>query len=173
MILIQIPNLQAENIKIIDSMKYDIDSNSKSSSRKAKVSIKFSVNPLIPKPHTPMQWNSYDMKDIKSKIKYLKKNLKGVDIKFDSAKMGLIQYVLSCGDRDIGELLEKSLTRKISMKEWKENAPNYSLGDELPWDPIDVSVSKEFLISEHDKMGTEEQTPWCEEFGCYDCGACH
>ena len=160
-------------IKIIDSMKYDIDSNSKSSSRKAKVSIKFSVNPLIPKPHTPMQWNSYDMKDIKSKIKYLKKNLKGVDIKFDSAKMGLIQYVLSCGDRDIGELLEKSLTRKISMKEWKENAPNYSLGDELPWDLIDVSVSKEFLISEHDKMGTEEQTPWCEEFGCYDCGACH
>ena len=95
-------------IKIIDSMKYDIDSNSKSSSRKAKVSIKFSVNPLIPKPHTPMQWNAYDMKDIKSKIRYLKKNLKGVDIKFDSAKMGLIQYVLSCGDRDIGELLEKS-----------------------------------------------------------------
>ena len=160
-------------IKIIDSMKYDIDSNSKSSSRKAKVSIKFSVNPLIPKPHTPMQWNAYDMKDIKSKIRYLKKNLKGVDIKFDSAKMGLIQYVLSCGDRDIGELLEKSLTRKISMKEWKENAPNYSLGDELPWDLIDVSVSKEFLISEHDKMGTEEQTPWCEEFGCYGCGACH
>ena len=160
-------------IKIIDSMKYDIDSNSKSSSRKAKVSIKFSVNPLIPKPHTPMQWNAYDMKDIKSKIRYLKKNLKGVDIKFDSAKMGLIQYVLSCGDRDIGELLEKSLTRKISMKEWEENAPNYSLGDELPWDLIDVSVSKEFLISEHDKMGTEEQTPWCEEFGCYDCGACH
>ena len=160
-------------IKIIDSMKYDIDSNSKSSSRKAKVSIKFSVNPLIPKPHTPMQWNAYDMKDIKSKIRYLKKNLKGVDIKFDSAKMGLIQYVLSCGDRDIGELLEKSLTLKISMKEWKENAPNYSLGDELPWDLIDVSVSKEFLISEHDKMGTEEQTPWCEEFGCYDCGACH
>ncbi len=160
-------------IKIIDSMKYDIDSNSKSSSRKAKVSIKFSVNPLIPKPHTPMQWNAYDMKDIKSKIRYLKKNLKGVDIKFDSAKMGLIQYVLSCGDRDIGELLEKSLTRKISMKEWKENAPNYSLGDELPWDPIDVSVSKEFLISENEKMETKEQTPWCEEFGCYDCGACH
>lgn len=160
-------------IKIIDSMKYDIDSNSKSSSRKAKVSIKFSVNPLIPKPHTPMQWNAYDMKDIKSKIKYLKKNLKGADIKFDSAKMGLIQYVLSCGDRDIGELLEKSLTRKISMKEWKENAPNYSLGDELPWDLIDVSVSKEFLISEHEKMETKKQTPWCEEFGCYDCGACH
>ena len=160
-------------IKIIDSMKYDIDSNSKSSSRKAKVSIKFSVNPLIPKPHTPMQWNAYDMKDIKSKIKYLKKNLKGADIKFDSAKMGLIQYVLSCGDSDIGELLEKSLTRKISMKEWKENAPNYSLGDELPWDLIDVSVSKEFLISENEKMETKEQNARCEEFGCYDCGACH
>lgn len=159
-------------IKKIDSMKYNIDSNSKSSSRKAKVSIKFSVNPLIPKPHTPMQWNAYDMKDIKSKIRYLKKNLKGVDIKFDSAKMGLIQYVLSCGGRDVGELLEKSLSRKISMKEWKENAPNYNLDDDLPWDVIDVSVSKEFLISEREKMESREQTPWCEEFGCYDCGAC-
>ena len=59
------------------------------------------------------------------------------------------------------------------MKEWKENAPNYSLGDELPWDLIDVSVSKEFLISEHENMETKDQTPWCEEFGCYDCGACH
>ena len=161
-----------EFIKKIDSMKHNIDSNSKSSSRKAKVLIKFSVNPLIPKPHTPMQWNSYDMNDIKSKIRYLKKNLKGVDIKFDSAKMGLIQYVLSCGGRDVGDLLEKSLTRKISMKEWKENAPNYKVGDELPWDVIDVSVSKEFLISEHEKMKDKAQTPWCEEFGCYDCGAC-
>jgi hypothetical protein len=47
------------------------------------------------------------------------------------------------------------------------------LRDELPWDLIDVSVSKEFLISEHEKMETKAQTPWCEEFGCYDCGACH
>ena len=192
----------ASLMKQIDSMKYNIDSNSessiksndisiksmsnsaskndnafsrkksKSSRKKSKVSISFSVNPVIPKPHTPLQWESYDMKGIKSKIRYLKKNLKGLDIKFDSAKMGLIQYVLSCGDKEIGDLIERSLNEKISIKEWARNAPNYEFGDDLPWDSIDVSVSKDFLISEYEKIGTSEQTPWCEDGPCYNCGAC-
>ena len=202
----------ASMMKQIDSMKYDIDSNSTSSiklndnsiksmssslsendsvssaskskkskkkdkksksKKKAKVSISFSVNPVIPKPHTPLQWETYDMKEIKSKIKYLKKNLKGLDIKFDSAKMGLIQYVLSCGNKDIGDLIERSLNEKISIRQWGENAPNYDLEDELPWDSINVSVSKEFLKSEYEKIRTGEQTPWCEDGICYNCGACN
>ena len=202
----------ANMMKQIDSMKYNIDSNSTSSiklndnsiksipnsssendavssaskskksrkkdkksksKKKPKVSISFSVNPVIPKPHTPLQWETYDMKEIKSKIKYLKKNLKGLDIKFDSAKMGLIQYVLSCGDKDIGKLIERSLNEKISIREWGENAPSYNLEDELPWDSINVSVSKEFLKSEYEKIKTGEQTPWCEDGICYNCGACN
>ena len=143
------------------------------SRKKPKVSISFSVNPVIPKPHTPLQWEAYDMKEIKSKIKYLKKSLKGLDIKFDSAKMGLIQYVLSCGDKDIGNLIERSLNEKISIREWGENAPSYGLEDELPWDSINVSVSKEFLKSEYEKIRTGEQTPWCEDGICYNCGACN
>ena len=143
------------------------------SNKKAKVSISFSVNPVIPKPHTPLQWERYDMKEIKSKIRYLKKNLKGLDIKFDSAKMGLIQYVLSCGDKDIGNLIERSLNEKISIREWGEKAPSYDLEDGLPWDSINVSVSKEFLKSEYEKIKTGEQTPWCEDGICYDCGACN
>lgn len=143
------------------------------SNKKAKVSISFSVNPVIPKPHTPLQWERYDMKEIKSKIRYLKRNLKGLDIKFDSAKMGLIQYVLSCGDKDIGNLIERSLNEKISIREWGEKAPSYDLEDDLPWDSINVSVSKEFLKSEYEKIKTGEQTPWCEDGICYDCGACN
>lgn len=143
------------------------------SNKKAKVSISFSVNPVIPKPHTPLQWERYDMKEIKSKIRYLKKNLKGLDIKFDSAKMGLIQYVLSCGDKDIGNLIERSLNEKISIREWGEKAPSYDLEDELPWDSINVSVSKEFLKLEYEKIKTGEQTPWCEDGICYNCGACN
>ena len=207
----------ANMMKQIDSMKYEIDSNSLSSiklndnsiksmsnslsendlvssapkskksrkkdkklrvgkvksRKKAKVSISFSVNPVIPKPHTPLQWETYDMKEIKSKIKYLKKSLKGLDIKFDSAKMGLIQYVLSCGGSDIGNLIERSLNEKISIREWSQNAPSYDLDDELPWDSIDVSVSKEFLKSEYEKIKTSEQTPWCEDGPCCNCGACN
>ena len=174
-------------IKNIDSMKHNIDSNSKTygnidseikdidsknSTKKSKVSIKFSVNPVIPKAHTPLQWETYDIKSIKSKIKYLKKELKNINIKFDSAKLGLIQYILSCGDKEVGYLIEESLNRKISMKEWKEHIPNYEIGDSLPWDVIDVSVNKEFLLEEYEKIENKNQTPWCEENNCYNCGAC-
>ena len=171
-----IPNSSSENDAVSSaskskkSRKKDKKTKSK---KKAKVSISFSVNPVIPKPHTPLQWESYDMKEIKSKIKYLKKSLKGLDIKFDSAKMGLIQYVLSCGDKDIGNLIEGSLNEKISIREWGEKAPSYDLEDELPWDSINVSVSKEFLKSEYEKIKTGEQTPWCEDGICYNCGACN
>ena len=159
-------------IKKIDSMKHNIDSNSKSSSKLSNISIKFSVNPVIPKAHTPLQWESYDIKSVKSKIRYMKKELKNINIKFDSAKLGLIQYVLSCGGKEVGNLIEESLNRKVSLKEWKAIAPSYDVDDELPWDVIDVSVSKEFLIEEYEKIKTKEQTPWCESEGCYNCGAC-
>ena len=171
-----IPNSSSENdaISSASKSKKSRKKDKKSKSRKKpKVSISFSVNPVIPKPHTPLQWETYGMKEIKSKIKYLKKNLKGLDIKFDSAKMGLIQYVLSCGDKDIGNLIERSLNEKISIREWGEKAPSYDLEDELPWDSINVSVSKEFLKSEYEKIRTGEQTPWCEDGICYNCGACN
>ena len=163
----------AANSKKSGKKDKKIKSRKDKSRKKPKVSISFSVNPVIPKPHTPLQWEVYDMKEIKSKIKYLKKSLKGLDIKFDSAKMGLIQYVLSCGDKDIGDLIERSLNEKISIREWGENAPSYDLEDELPWDSINVSVSKEFLKSEYEKIKTGEQTPWCEDGICYNCGACN
>lgn len=158
-----------EFIKKIDSMKYSSNLNP---SKKSKVSIKFSINPVIPKPHTPLQWAGYDIRSIKSKIKYLKKELKRINIKFDSAKLGLIQYILSCGDKEVGYLIEESLNRKISLHEWKKIIPNYNLDDQLPWDVIDVSVNKKFLIEEYKKIKDKNQTSWCNENGCYNCGAC-
>ena len=74
--------------------------------------VKFSVNPVIPKPHTPLQWESYDFKDIKKKTRHIKKEMKNYNIKCESPKKGLIQYILSCGDRGVGALIEKSLTQQ-------------------------------------------------------------
>ena len=37
--------------------------------------VKFSINPVVPKPHTPLQWTSYNFKDVKRKSKYITKKL--------------------------------------------------------------------------------------------------
>ena len=134
--------------------------------------VKFSVNPLIPKPHTPLQWEPYDFKDIKKKTRYINKEMRKYNIKCESPKKGLIQYILSCGNRGIGAIIEKSLTKQPTLKEWRELLPEYDIDDSLPWDNIDVGVNKRFLKIENKRLRNLKQTPWCEESPCYNCGSC-
>ena len=134
--------------------------------------VKFSVNPVIPKPHTPLQWEGYDFKDIKKKTRYIKKEMKNYNIKCESPKKGLIQYILSCGDRDVSTLIEKSLTQQPTLKEWRELTPDYNIDDLLPWSNIDIGINERFLKNEHKRLKTLKQTPWCETSTCYNCGVC-
>ena len=134
--------------------------------------VKFSINPVIPKPQTPLQWEGYDLKDIKNKIRYIKKEMKKYNIKTESPKKGLIQYILSCGDHRVGNLVEKSLTKPITIKEWTELLPTYTFDDTLPWSNIDVGVKEKFLKNENKRLKTTIQTKWCETSKCYNCGAC-
>lgn len=134
--------------------------------------IKFSINPVVPKPHTPLQWMSYNFKDIKHKSKYIKKNLRKFNVKIESPKKALIQYILSCGNNDVSTIIEKSLTKNVTLHEWMEYLPQYNIDDDLPWDNIDVGVKKEFLKIEYKRLESKKQTPWCEKSSCYKCGAC-
>lgn len=134
--------------------------------------VKFSVNPIIPKPHTPLQWEPYDFKDIKQKTRYIKKEMRKYNIKCESPKKGLVQYILSCGNRGIGAIIEKSLLKQPTLKEWKEVMPNYDIDEELPWSNIDVGVNEKFLKIENRRLRNLKQTPWCETGPCYNCGAC-
>ncbi|MBQ2652238.1 MAG: radical SAM protein [Methanobrevibacter sp.] len=134
--------------------------------------VKFSINPIIPKPQTPLQWEEYDFKDIKNKTRFIQKEMKRYNIKCESPKKGLIQYILSCGNSDIGELIEKSLTKKPTLKEWREKTPKYEIDDELPWNNIDVGINEKFLKIENRRLRTLKQTPWCETSTCYNCGSC-
>lgn len=165
--LIGIPNETTEDINELIEYMQKI-ANMHTSIR----NVKFSINPLIPKPQTPLQWEKYDYKDIKNKTRMIKKEMKRYNIKCESPKNGLIQYILSCGNSDVGAIIEKSLGKKPTMKEWKELAPNYSIDDELPWKNIDTGVSENFLKIEHRRLKTLKQTPWCETSSCYNCGSC-
>lgn len=165
--IIGLPNETMEDIgELVEFMK-------KIASFRKGNSIKFSVNPFIPKPHTPLQWERYNLKDIKTKIRFIRKEMKNYKIKFESPKKGMIQYILSCGNSEISQIMERSLTENISLKEWEKYLPNYSIGDKLPWDNIDVGVSKRFLEKEYNRMINGKQTPWCEVNPCYKCGACN
>jgi radical SAM superfamily enzyme YgiQ (UPF0313 family) len=135
-------------------------------------SLRISVNPFIPKPHTPFQWTEFNLHDIKSRVKYLKKHTKNRHFKVENPNKSLAQYVLSVGDTNLSSIIEEASQRKVPLGEWKKLTPHWNLGDVLPWEDIDVNIDHEFLIDEYNKALNGDLTPWCETFGCYNCGAC-
>ena len=137
-----------------------------------KSALRISINPFIPKPHTPFQWEGFDFERMKKDVKLLKSELKRSKLKIDSPRMALIQYVLSMGTSKLGVTIENSLETKVPIREWEKLAPKWNLEDELPWDNIVVGVNKDYLKEEYLKALNGDLTPWCETFGCYDCGAC-
>lgn len=134
--------------------------------------IRISVNPFIPKPHTPFQWESFDIEEIKSKINYLKSEVKLSALKIENPKNALIQYILSMSGSDLGDIIERSVVEKISNKEWQEHSPKWNIDDHLPWNDINVGISDEFLKQEYERAMNGDLTLWCEENGCYNCGGC-
>ena len=94
------------------------------------------------------------------------------------------------GDRRLGKVLLKAHEKGIkfdgwsdqfSMEKWNEAfsecgieqsfyTRERSFDEILPWDMIDVGVTKEFLISEAKKAKDAITTPNCRE-KCSNCGA--
>ncbi|MGC9516572.1 MAG: radical SAM protein [Methanomicrobiales archaeon] len=161
-----------ESLKDLEEMLDLIKNLRKSAPRKNMVKLSF--NPLIPKPHTPFQWERFNFEDMKSKINFINKNLGYKSFKIENLKGAYIQYVLSLGGSKTGDLIEKSWKTRINLKEWKNYGNNiiYDLETNLPWKNIDVKIRDDFIKNESKKMYRAEITRWCEEYGCYQCGTC-
>ncbi|AMD17309.1 hypothetical protein TL18_04290 [Methanobrevibacter sp. YE315] len=69
-------------------------------------------------------------------------------------------YVLSCRGNEIGDPMMNSSLNSL-MSEWEKYFPKYEIGDELPWDCIDLGYRKSFIRREHKKLFKNELTPWC------------
>ncbi|MEK6577358.1 MAG: TIGR03960 family B12-binding radical SAM protein [Nitrospirota bacterium] len=124
--------------------------------------LTLSVNPFIPKPHTPLQWFPMDhVKSLKEKLRYIKKGISllgNVKIIHELPKWSYIQTLLSRGDRRVGKIL---LNQFASGENWKAASRQSDLNTDfyvyrkmgldeiLPWDHIDPGVKKEILIREY------------------------
>jgi len=136
--------------------------------------INISVNPLIPKPHTPFQWLKMEsIPAVKEKQNYLRSHCKNKRLKFSfhNLEMGFLEGVLSRGDRRLSAVILAAYRKgarfdawpsSFSFTRWQEafseqgvEAQNYlrekSTSEVLPWDFIDTGIKKEDLLSELNK----------------------
>ncbi|MDI6704036.1 MAG: radical SAM protein [bacterium] len=120
-----------------------------------------SINPFIPKPHTPFQWIGMERKRVlHERLNYLRGNLPKVHIVSSSLNRSFIQACLARGDRRLGDVLYLVHTKGVSFSQaFKELQVDplfyayrrFDYSEYLPWDYIDTGVKKGVLIEEAKK----------------------
>ncbi len=123
--------------------------------------ITLSVSTFVPKPFTPFQWHPMAaLKEVKEKLKLLKRGLvsvRGVRVFHDVAKYAYLQGLFSLGDRRVSRVAEYiasgndfSLRNSINGIESDFYIFRQKEADEImPWDFIDIGVSREKLWMEY------------------------
>ncbi|MBQ2389767.1 MAG: TIGR03960 family B12-binding radical SAM protein [Clostridia bacterium] len=158
------------------------------------VSVSISCATFIPKPFTPFQFEPQDdFATIEAKQKHLRDCIKTrkISVSLHNSGTSLIEAVLARGDRRLCDVIYKAWKKGCKFDGWDEYF-NYEKWLEafdecgldpafyanrkreydeiLPWDFIDIGVSKRFLINQ-DKLAHESvTTPNCRQ-KCAGCGA--
>jgi radical SAM superfamily enzyme YgiQ (UPF0313 family) len=169
------------------------------SRRSAPGHVTVSLNPFVPKPWTPFQWDPMeDARSIKRKAAMLRAELSrlggsAIEMDAESPRDAYFQTLVSRGDRRVGTILERLSAagcegsgpiwqelRRIRLDAADGSLPDpdyfvtrpYAHDEILPWDFIDHHIHKWFLLSERKKAHFEHQTKPCDVTRCTVCGAC-
>lgn len=142
-----------------------------------------SVNPFVPKPWTPFQWDGIAPKAaLEQARKLLERELRplGVTVDFLSPREARLQAVLSRGDRRTADLVEAAWrdhggSLGHALKGWGEDAGFYAErqageAERLPWDHLDPGVEKGWLARERERGLAGKVTPPCVPESCRACG---
>ncbi len=166
--------------------------------RNGKVQIVASSSFFVPKPFTPFQWASMNTKEeflqkahvVNDTVKE-QLNRKSIKYNYHEADVTVLEGVLARGDRRVGKVILNAYRKGCLYDAWSESFHNdlwmeafeeegidimfytkreRDLDEILPWDFIDVGVSKEFFKREWQRAKDEVVTPNCR-MACQGCGA--
>ena len=155
--------------------------------------ITVSTSILVPKPFTPFQWAPMEKMDVVTeKINAVKGAIKSRSIVYNyhEQKTSYMEAVLARGDRRLCDVLIKAYEKGAKFDGWSEYF-DFELWQEalaecnvdgdfyvyrqrsydeiLPWDFIDIGVTRKYLERENEKAKTGEPTQNCRK-GCTGCG---
>ncbi|MDD3339576.1 MAG: TIGR03960 family B12-binding radical SAM protein [Lachnospiraceae bacterium] len=166
--------------------------------RNGKCQITVSTSFFVPKPFTPFQWATmFPKEEYLSRAKTVKNeirsqlNQKSIKYNWHEADVTVLEGILARGDRRLCAVIEDVYKKGAIFDAWNEYFhpdewqksfaacsvdPDFYIMRErsteelLPWDFIDMGVTKQFLIREWETARKEVVTPNCRE-KCSGCGA--
>ena len=164
-----------------------------------------SIGGFVPKPHTPFQWASQlDHESTDKRLHMLRDDIrqdrnygKAIGFRYHDGKPGIVEGLLSRGDRRVGKVIEQvwrdgarfdGWQEHFSFDQWMQAAAQALAGtgvdvdwfttrermhDEvLPWDHLDSGLDKEWLWEDWQDSLNESSVEDCRWTPCFDCGVC-
>ena len=149
---------------------------------------------FVPKPHTPFQWEQQiTPQEYLRRCRLLKSHFYSKSIEYDyhAPDLSQLEAVFARGDRRLGAVIEEAVKNGARLDGWDEyfdyakwqdafrkcgvdgdfyTVRGYGEDELLPWDTIDVGVTKKFLKLERKRAYEAKITPDCRH-GCAGCGA--
>ena len=162
--------------------------------KKRGLRVHVSTAYFVPKPHTPFQWEKQiSPEEYLRRCKLLKDHFysKSIEYNYHAPDLSRLEAVFARGDRRVGAVIEDALRRGARLDGWDEffsyqtwldafsacgidpdfyTTREYSEKEILPWDTLDVGVTKNFLLRERHRAYQNTVTPDCRK-GCSGCGA--
>ncbi|MBR5023235.1 MAG: TIGR03960 family B12-binding radical SAM protein [Oscillospiraceae bacterium] len=164
------------------------------SNKKRGLRIHVATAYFVPKPHTPFQWEKQiDPQEYLRRCRLLKDHFysKSIEYNYHTPDISRLEAVTARGDRRLAPVLVEAMKNGAKLDGWDEyfnyqawldafetcgidpdfyTVRGFGEDEILPWDTIDVGVTKKFLLKERKQAYAETVTPDCRH-GCAGCGA--
>jgi len=186
--MIGLPTERPEDIEAICTLSRDL-------SRQFKGSLTISVSGFIPKPWTPFQWREQISPSAHGEIiRYLQTNLRhrNISLRWQEPGLTFLEGIFARGDEKLARVIEEAEAGGAYLDGWGDTfnqeawdkafdktgvdpagyLSEKSKDKALPWEFIDMGVTRSYLLGEDQRAGQETQTPDCRFEGCTGCGVC-
>ena len=164
------------------------------SNKKRGLRVHVATAYFVPKPHTPFQWEKQIApEEYLRRCRLLKEHFysKSIEYNYHTPDLSRLEAVVARGDRRLGAVIEEATKNGAKLDGWDEyfnyqvwldafakcgidpdfyTVRGYGEDEILPWDTIDVGVSKKFHLRERKQAYAEKVTPDCRH-SCSGCGA--
>ena len=149
---------------------------------------------FVPKPHTPFQWEKQiTPQEYLRRCRLLKSHFYSKSIEYDyhAPDLSQLEAVFARGDRRLGAVIEEAVKNGARLDGWDEyfrydlwmqafsdcgvdpefyTTRGFAEDEILPWQTIDIGVSRDFFLRERALAYQSVTTPDCRT-KCAGCGA--
>ncbi len=192
--MIGLPTETDEDIDAIVDLTMRIAAEARKRGRRRMVHV--AISPFSPKPQTPFEREPMqDFATLLAKSKAIKSRLRdtrNVKVSYRDPHLTVLETIMARGDRRIGRAVEVAWRAGARFDGWDEffdcerwrraferagvDTAVYtgaiSSATRLPWEVIDIGVSREHLHRERERAYKGRTTPDCRSGPCVLCGVC-